>query len=263
MEIRSRKIFRGWALLVTGKVYMVWREKKKSPIHHSCFSKTNDDVPEWTFPAQICEWGKFGFSSWSWLLGQTIWRTYDSLLLFLRCYPWQQVGEESIHHRLSLKQPSQGADWSSWRKKRLWPTPPVKCTPITQWKQEEEQMEGLPLPHMSKCNLYLFPFLILTPSPVGCCLATLPPCSTAALHFFSPPQPSRLHWGWEEAWPHVLPAVCRQRYCLFISTLKQAGAAQRGRWESRGHCIFWGMASSALPVSFCILTLARGGIGSQ
>lgn len=77
-----------------------------------------------------------------------------------------------------------------------------------------------------------------------------------------PPQPSRLHWGWEEAWPHVLPAVCRQRYCLFISTLKQVGAAQGGRWESRGHCIFWGMASSALPVSFCILTLARAGIGS-
>lgn len=188
MEIRSRKILRGWALLVTGKAYMVWRGKKK--VTHTSFmslSKTNDDVPEWTFPAQICEWGKFGFSSCSWLLGQTIWRTYDSLLLFLRCYPWQQVGEENIHHRLSLKQPSQGADWSSWRKKCFWPTSPVKCTPITQWKQEEEQMEGLPLPHTSKCNLYLFPFLILTPSPVGCCLATLPPCSTAALHFFSPP----------------------------------------------------------------------------
>lgn len=164
--------------------------KGKKKVTHTSFmslSKTNDDVPEWTFPAQICEWGKFGFSSCSWLLGQTIWRTYDSLLLFLRCYPWQQVGEENIHHRLSLKQPSQGADWSSWRKKCFWPTSPVKCTPITQWKQEEEQMEGLPLPHTSKCNLYLFPFLILTPSPVGCCLATLPPCSTAALHFFSPP----------------------------------------------------------------------------
>lgn len=190
MEIRSRKIFRGWALLVTGKVYMVWREINNKKFPHTSFifpAKTNDGVPEWTLPAQMCEWGKFDFSSCSWLLGQTIWRTYDSLLLFLRCYPWQQVGKESIPHRLSLIQPSRGADWSSWHKKRLWPTPPMKCTPITQWKQEEEQMEGLPLPHTSKCNLYLFPFLVLTPSPVGCCLATLPPCSTAALHFFSPP----------------------------------------------------------------------------
>lgn len=139
---------------------MVW--SKKSPVHCACFSlrqtmctrRNITDADVWIRKV----WFYFLFLSLgACCLGNL--RQPDAVLAVLSMTTsWQR--------KYSLRlQPPWGADWSSWRKKRLWPNLLTKSTAVTQWKQEEKQMDGLPLPHMSKCNLYLFPFPVLTPPP--------------------------------------------------------------------------------------------------
>lgn len=136
--------------------------EKKCHIHCVCFSVSKQYATEGTLLTQMCQWRRSDFTLYSGVLGQAVRRTYISLLLFLLYYAWPQVGKESIPNRSPCCNLLEELT-SSWCKKPLWPNPLMKSTPVTEWKQEEKQVEGLLLPHTSKCNLYLFHFPVLTP----------------------------------------------------------------------------------------------------
>lgn len=105
-----------------------------------------------------------------------------------------------------------------------------------------------------------FPHFNALPPSVGCCLATLPPCSTAALPCCCSPRPPPLHRGWEEPRSRVLPAVCKQRYCLFITAWKQVGTTQ-GRWGCGGRCALakaWRAPLFLVPSAYWLWSGAYG-----
>lgn len=75
-------------------------------------------------------------------------------------------------------------------------------------------------PHDQTQSISHFYPILTPPSVVGCCLATLHPCSTAALRCCCSPAAPPLHQAWAEPGSHVLPAACKHRYHLLFSACR-------------------------------------------
>lgn len=120
---------------------------------------------------------------------ENLWQTAFVLAVLSMITSWRR----KCSSQASWMQPFQRAAWNLWCKKRLWPNSFVKSTPIAQWKQKEKQMEGLPLPHMSKCNLYLVSFPHFNTLPQQA--VAWQPCLLAPqLLCISSPLGLRSHW---------------------------------------------------------------------